>query len=428
MEAEELFTSEGLLDLSLSGRKKAKKRLSIKKKQKEAEQKKARAELLKQERAIAAKKRQEMKQKKKSMQEAANKARAQANKEARELKRLEKEREKEERKEQRELERMKRKKEKEQKEEEQKSKKRRLSMGSAHSSRSSKKRKRSDKSPKKENPKSRKRGGRSKSTGIPNKKSRAEAVVRNFIARIVHNEEKKGSGITGMVTAPSSGIASYGLLGMALAFRAAAGVINFPDTGKTEKVLRPWEKIDADSAATSAERCEQLRKQIQLLEKDIDKFLGYEEKRKQLIEDAEERKHTNFKKIKAMDKEARAVCERYAKTRKKSIGTPSGKGNGRSRKQGKSDAKSTTSGSRKSELSPPKRKTQHKEKDETDDEYDDLVQEQMQDDGNDEGIVEVEEAADSDVGSGSEEENEEVAPVGQQRIDDQFDDAEDDSE
>ena len=411
-ETDELFMSEGLLDLSLSGRKKAKKRLSAKRKQKDIEQKKAKAELIKKEKAVAAKKRHEMKMKRKSQQEAASKAKAQATKEAREQKKLEKEREKEERKEQRELERVKRKREKEQ---ELKVKKRRLSSGSTQSSKksSSKHRQKGKKSAHLSSNNSR-RGSKSKSTGIPNKRSRAEAVVRHYITRIAKNEKKRGLSITGIVNPPSSGIASYGLLGMALAFRAASGVIEFPGTGKTEKVLRPWEKIDAEAPSKSSERCNLMRKQIKLLETDIKNLLANEERKKELIERAEMMEIAYFKNTKNMDKAARATCERYAKTRKKS--STSGSGD----KKGKKDSQN-------SNTSASKRRIESRERDKIDSD-DEVEQEHIQSEKNendDEATIEVEEGAEFYGDSETDDENEGVHVVNESHINEQYEDADD---
>jgi hypothetical protein len=72
------------------------------------------------------------------------------------------------------------------------------------------------------------------------------------------------------MTIPASLIDSTGLLGMALAFRAASGELPMPDdSGDQNSSMKPWEAIKVDEKKTSSERSELLEKQIALLEKEI---------------------------------------------------------------------------------------------------------------------------------------------------------------
>ena len=82
---------------------------------------------------------------------------------------------------------------------------------------------------------------------------------------------------------------------MALAFRAAAGEIPFEDSNGKPFVENSWEKIDADEPFESSERCERLKEQIVLIEKEIARVNDATERRLALTEEAE--KHRDAARI-----------------------------------------------------------------------------------------------------------------------------------
>ena len=68
------------------------------------------------------------------------------------------------------------------------------------------------------------------------------------------------------MSVPAAGVEHSGLLGMALAFRAAAGEVGMPNRDDNASAYRQWERIDADSPNTAEERCRNLRRRIRSLE------------------------------------------------------------------------------------------------------------------------------------------------------------------
>ena len=204
-EGEELYASEGLLDLSLDGRKKFKARSSSAKRQREAASRKEKAEQVKREKATAAKARKE--------QSGTKKASADA--------------------------------------------KKRKSV-SAEKVEPKKKHKQGKRVPAAKSPKKR-------SNFIPDKKGRARAKVRAYVTKLIQEGLLVSSAPT-TTCGPGGSIDTSGLMGMALAFRAAAGEIPGADP-REESEIRPWDFIDVDSASSSQERCKLIQKQIELLEK-----------------------------------------------------------------------------------------------------------------------------------------------------------------
>jgi len=215
-ECNELLATNGLLDFSVAGRKR-------------------RAQILKQQKLNAEKKQKNVK---------AKKARADKAKKAKD----EKQKEKEKRQEKRDLEKKRRKRMRERE---------KALKGVQHQK---KKRKLSDPAP-----------GRRHL--IVSKRERAEAIVSGYVRRAARDGVYKPLGLGGdQRWIQSALIDSTNLSGMALAFRAAAGLIPMPkqDTGAPGKiVLMPWDKIRIKGKKTSAERSEGLLKQIELLEKEI---------------------------------------------------------------------------------------------------------------------------------------------------------------
>ncbi len=215
-ECNELLATNGLLDFSVSGRKR-------------------RAMILKQQKLNAEKKQKTVK---------AKKARADKAKKAKD----EKQKEKEKRQEIRDLEKKRRKRMRERE---------KALKGVQHQK---KKRKLSDPAP----------GRRHQ---IVSKRERAEAIVGGYVSRAAEKRDYKPLGLGGdQRWIQSALIDSTNLSGMALAFRAAAGLIPMPkqDTGAPGKiVLRPWDKIRVKGKKTSEERKGLLHQQIDLLEKEI---------------------------------------------------------------------------------------------------------------------------------------------------------------
>eukprot|EP00957_Ditylum_brightwellii_P136386 10401522-Ditylum_brightwellii.AAC.1 len=207
-ETNELLATEGLLDFSASGRKNAKKRAAALKKQK-ADAKRAAQKREKEEKTKKAKQaKMEQQQKKKRDIEVAKKAKDKIAK-SKETKKKVREKEQKEKREQRELEQRRKKRERERervlKEEERKAKRQKLkSPGNGANARGKRK-------------------------GIPDKPERAAAIVRGYLTRVAKKENLKGLAFGGVMTLPAAGIDSSGLLGMALAFRAAAGVLASKD-------------------------------------------------------------------------------------------------------------------------------------------------------------------------------------------------------
>jgi len=215
-ECNELLATNGLLDFSVAGRKR-------------------RAAILKQQKLNAEKKQKTVK---------AKKARADKAKKAKD----EKLKEKEKRQEKRDLEKKRRKRMRERE------------KALKNVQHQNKKRKLSDPAP-------------GRRHAIVSKRERAEAIVAGYVSRAAEKGDYKPLGLNGEQRwIQSALIDSTNLCGMALAFRAAAGLIPMPkqDTGAPGKiVLKPWDKIRIKGKKTSVERTALLHQQIDLLEKEI---------------------------------------------------------------------------------------------------------------------------------------------------------------
>jgi hypothetical protein len=225
-ECNELLASNGLLDFSTAGRKK-------------------RAQIIKQQKLDVEKKQKTLK---------AKKARADKAKKAKDVKLKEKEK----RQETRDLEKKRRKRMRERE---------KALKGVQHQT---KKRKLSDPAP-----------GRRHL--IVSKRERASAIVSGYVNRASKNGDYKPLGLGGdQKWIQSSLIDSTNLSGMALAFRASAGLIPMPkqDTGAPGKIiLNPWDTIRLKGKKTSAERSACLEKQIELLEREIQLAKASKERR-----------------------------------------------------------------------------------------------------------------------------------------------------
>lgn len=141
--------------------------------------------------------------------------------------------------------------------------------------------------------------------GIADKKGRAENLVRGYLQRIAGKENIKGLGLSGVSTLPAANIDGSGLLGLALAFRCAAGEVDMPNSDDNPSSLKPWDNIDVNTPLKSEERCKNLEKQVELLEKAIANLHEDDKRRKTLMETAKEEKLKIEKAILAAEKEAR---------------------------------------------------------------------------------------------------------------------------
>ncbi len=138
---------------------------------------------------------------------------------------------------------------------------------------------------------------------VLNKRSRAETIAKGFLMR----KCIKDSGFIGAAFQPTSSVEPSGLLGMALAFRAAAGEVPFIDNTGTPYVKDDWEKIDADIPAESSERCKRLLEKIDLIAKEIEIVDSDTERRLALTAVAEMARSAAQKKIIDAENEVRST-------------------------------------------------------------------------------------------------------------------------
>lgn len=362
-EAEELYNTEGILDLTKSGRTRAKKRISTKKKQKESERKKAKAEKARKEKELNKKMKQESKKRKNASKSPST--RGQSNKESKSKSGTTTISPKRKSKKSKRLE--------DSIEYETATKKqKRTSTGSTSTK---------ERTPKKSNTSSKSAANSNNSamkkqqdgTSIPEKRKRAEFIVQSY----VHRFATEGQPIPSVMNAPScTGVASYGLLGMALIFRAAAGELAMPEnSADNNTTLKPWDKIDTDSPGdTSRERCIKLRKKIRLLKKGIQHLVEADERKKKLIESAklDQKKHSD--KVYSLEKYGRDITRKYSKARKSNVGNSSSAGRKSSEKKKSGAAAATAedtnneSGKKKQNLSasaeaPPSPNNKHQDAD-----------------------------------------------------------------
>ncbi|KAG7362189.1 bromodomain containing protein [Nitzschia inconspicua] len=145
---------------------------------------------------------------------------------------------------------------------------------------------------------------------IISKRERAEAIVDGYIDRTAKMAQYKTLSLGGGEEKwiPSAVIDSKNLCGMALAFRAAAGMIPMPNpvtTGPGKYIIRPWDSIHLKGKKKSEERCALLEKQIELVQKEIDIVNAQREKRLILLKDAKQAVAQMNDSIIANDKAAR---------------------------------------------------------------------------------------------------------------------------
>lgn len=279
-EIAELLSTEGMLDYSVAGRKLSKKRVAAIKKAKsekvKALQKKKKAEQDKKKKAEAAKK--------KKAEPKSTKSKAEIQKLNRELQKQQKELEKRRKKRERDREMM-----------QKKAKKAKLSAL--------------------ENVK---KGGR-KSGGIPDKQERATTLVRGYLTRIAKKDDLAGLGFSSAATLPPNAVESTSLLGMALAFRSAAGHADMPVGKGEEPVKKPWDKIDIEGPSKSEDRCKNLARQAEMLEQELAKIAKENAQRRVLIAQAHRQRELREKK--AIRKEER-IKKQAGVPKKKSAKKP----------------------------------------------------------------------------------------------------------
>lgn len=279
-EVNELLATDGLLDYSAEGRKNAKKRAAALRKQ----QADAKREAAKKEKEDKIKKARAAK-KVKHEESSKKKAQTSKSKKSKEIDKQKRQSDLETRREQKELEKRRKKRERDRerylKEEDRKAKKMKSGDGNNSIVR------------------------RGRKLGIADKRGRASAIIRGYLNRIAAQDDLKGLGLNGVLGIPAASVEASGLLGMTLAFRAAAGEIEMPNTNDNPSIFKPWEKIDIDGPLTSRERCGNLEKQITLLEEAITKLGKDDLRRKELMKDAIRRKEENDQTVVQAEKEAR---------------------------------------------------------------------------------------------------------------------------
>ncbi|GAX14571.1 hypothetical protein FisN_6Lh349 [Fistulifera solaris] len=266
-EANFLLEHTGLLDTSSEGRKNAKKRAQA--------MKKTSIEKLGD---TKSKGRKDFKSKKESKRKDAQRAKEEKTREAQRAKDLDRELRKEEKELEKRRKKRMREREKALRLETRKNKKRRSSLGNEDDDR-----------------------------GLTlDKRARATAIVKAYLTRLAQDDDHKNLGIGGVMNIPAVMIDSTGLLGMALAFRSAAGEIPVPDDGDDSMArLKPWAAVDTESQKTSAERIEALQTKIRLLEAHIKKKRNNIKVRGELTQEAISKRLSMEERIVADDELAR---------------------------------------------------------------------------------------------------------------------------
>jgi len=168
---------------------------------------------------------------------------------------------------------------------------------------------------KKQNHASEKRGNPDE---VQDKRGRAEAIAKGFLLR----KCIKDTSFNGASVQPIASVEPTGLLGMALAFRAVAGEIPFLDYSGKLYQGNDWDNIDTDSPSDSHERCNCLQEQLDLIEKEIEILDAATERRLSLTEKAEEARLAAQKKILYADEQVRATYAKKKKKTGKKVGTP----------------------------------------------------------------------------------------------------------
>lgn len=122
---------------------------------------------------------------------------------------------------------------------------------------------------------------------VLDKRARAAAIVNGYLIRMAKDDEYKSLGLAGIMSIPAAMVDSSGLLGMSLAFRAAAGELTMPEESGEQEQKKPWDAIDVEGLKKSSERTERLRQQAELLEKEIERVKSATERRLKVAEEAD---------------------------------------------------------------------------------------------------------------------------------------------
>lgn len=155
---------------------------------------------------------------------------------------------------------------------------------------------------------------------LADKTGRATAIVKAYLMGIAKAEDLKPLGASGVMALPAAQIDSTGLLGMALAFRAAAGELDMPEIG--EQKGKPWEVVDVDGPVSAKEREENLRKKKELLEKEIKRIKVDTQRRKDLRRHALVEKRQMIEEVIDNDNEVRRTLEKKPKKKPVAKKTP----------------------------------------------------------------------------------------------------------
>jgi outer membrane biosynthesis protein TonB len=138
------------------------------------------------------------------------------------------------------------------------------------------------------------------------KRTRATAIVNAYVTRMANAEDYKSLALGGVLAIPAAMVDSTGLLGLTLAFRAAAGELDMPGDGgaggadtnyNASNKLKPWESIDCDRPRTHQERTERLEKKMRLLEKEVERVRANAARRRALAAQALEQRASIESKI-----------------------------------------------------------------------------------------------------------------------------------
>lgn len=154
------------------------------------------------------------------------------------------------------------------------------------------------------------------------KRARATAIAKAYVSRMAEQQDYNSLGLNGVLNLPTAMVDSTGLLGLTLAFRAAAGQLDMPDETTEEKAkLRPWLGVDVDGPSTSQARQEKLERKIELIEKELVRIRKNVERRKALLEEAKGEIVADKEELARNDEVARSLINRNNK--KKSSPTKS---------------------------------------------------------------------------------------------------------
>ena len=142
---------------------------------------------------------------------------------------------------------------------------------------------------------------------IREKRDRATAIVDKYLFNAAENGDYSAFGPTGTSNIPAALVESSGILGMALAFKAAARELPLgEESGKNDAAcINPWDSISVDDVTSESKRMEALTKKIALLEKELKRARSATNQRRELLLAAMEDRKMLIKERMTKDKEAR---------------------------------------------------------------------------------------------------------------------------